>query len=85
MKDAIERAGTLDSEAVINALEKTDLIGVYGRVRFDPKAHQVIPSLNPKEGAVGSIFQWQKGQRVVVFPDHHRQGGDIVLPPWMQK
>ena len=84
LKDAIERAGTLDSEAVIKALEKTDLIGVYGRVRFDPKSHQVIPSVNPKEGAVGSIFQWQKGKRVVVFPDTI-EGGDIVLPPWMQK
>lgn len=84
LKDAIERAGTLDSEAVIKALEKTDLLGVYGRVRFDPKTHQVIPSVNPKEGAVGSIFQWQKGKRVVVFPDTI-EGGDIVLPPWMQK
>ncbi|MCU0578166.1 MAG: ABC transporter substrate-binding protein [Desulfobacterota bacterium] len=84
LKDAIERAGTLDSEAVVKALEKTDLVGVYGRVRFDPKSHQVIPSVNPKEGAVGSIFQWQKGKRVVVFPDTI-EGGDIVLPPWMQK
>jgi branched-chain amino acid transport system substrate-binding protein len=33
---------------------------------------------------VGSIFQWQKGKRVVVFPDTI-EGGDIVLPPWMQK
>ena len=84
LKDAIERAGTLDSEAVVKALEKTDLVGVYGRVRFDPKSHQVIPSVNPKKGAVGSIFQWQKGKRVVVFPDTI-EGGDIVLPPWMQK
>jgi branched-chain amino acid transport system substrate-binding protein len=84
LKDAIERAGALDSEAVVKALEKTDLIGVYGRIRFDPKSHQVIPSVNPKEGAVGSIFQWQKGKRVVVFPDSI-EGGDNVLPPWMQK
>jgi len=69
LKDAIERAGSLEPEAVIPALEKTDLMGVYGRIRFDPKSHQVIPSLDPKEGAVGTIFQWQKGQREDIDPD----------------
>jgi len=68
LKDAIERAGTLDSDAVVAALEKTDLMGVYGRIRFNPKNHQVIPSVDPNEGAVGTIFQWQGGQRIVVFP-----------------
>ena len=84
LKDAIERAGSLEADAVIAALEKTDLMGVYGRIRFDPKSHQVIPSLDPKEGAVGTIFQWQKGKRVVVFPDSIAVG-QIMLPPWMKK
>jgi branched-chain amino acid transport system substrate-binding protein len=84
LKDAIERAGSLDSEAVVKALEKTDLMGVYGRVRFDAKTHQVIPSLDPKEGAVGTIFQWQKQKRVVVFPTSIATG-QIQLPPWMKK
>ncbi len=84
LKDAIERAGTLDSDAVVTALEKTDLMGVYGRIRFDPKTHQVIPSLDPAEGAVGTIFQWQAGKRVVVFPPKIAMG-EILLPPWMKK
>ncbi|MBI4764129.1 MAG: ABC transporter substrate-binding protein [Deltaproteobacteria bacterium] len=84
LKDAIERAGSLDPDAVVAALEKTDIIGVYGRIRFDQKSHQVIPSLDPKEGAVGSIFQWQKGKRIVVFPESIATG-DILLPPWMKK
>lgn len=84
LKDAIERAGTLDSEKVIAALEKTDMMGVYGRTRFDPKSHQVIPSLDPKDGAVGTILQWQDGKRVVVFPKSIAVG-DIKLPPWMTK
>ncbi len=83
LKEAIERAGTLDSDAVVKALEATDMQGVYGRIRFDPKSHQVIPSLDPKEGAVGTIFQWQAGQRVVVFPQSIAMG-DIQLPPWMK-
>ncbi len=83
LRDAIEKAGTLDSDAVVAALEKTDLMGVYGRIRFDPKSHQVIPSLDPNEGAVGTIFQWQAGKRVVVFPKSIAMG-EIQLPPWMK-
>ncbi len=84
LKDAIERAGTLDSDKVVSALKTTDMEGVYGRIRFDPKTNQVIPSLDPKEGAVGTIFQWQDGKRVVVFPPKIAMG-DILLPPWMKK
>jgi len=83
LKDAIERAGSLDSGAVVTALEKTDMSGVYGRIRFDPKSHQVIPSLDPDEGVVGTIFQWQAGKRVVVFPPKIAMG-KIKLPPWMK-
>lgn len=84
LRDAIERAGTLDSEKVVPELEKTDVMGVYGRLRFDPKSHQVIPSLDPKEGAVGTILQWQAGKRIVVFPKSIATG-EIKLPPWMNK
>ncbi len=84
LKDAIERAGSVDSDKVVAALEKTDLMGVYGRIRFNPKNHQVIPSVDPKEGAVGTIFQWQAGKRVVVFPPKIAMG-EVKLPPWMKK
>ncbi|WP_319525461.1 ABC transporter substrate-binding protein [uncultured Desulfosarcina sp.] len=84
LKDAIERAGSLKPDNVVAELEKTDMMGVYGRLRFDPKSHQVIPSTDPKEGAVGSILQWQDGKRVVVYPKSIAMG-EIQLPPWMKK
>jgi branched-chain amino acid transport system substrate-binding protein len=84
LKDAIERAGSLNSDAVVAALEKTDLMGVYGRIKFNPKNHQVIPSVDPNEGAVGTIFQWQAGKRIVVFPAKIAVG-EVKLPPWMKK
>ena len=84
LRDAIERAGSLDSDKVVAELEKTDVMGVYGRLRFDPKSHQVIPATDPKEGAVGSILQWQDGKRVVVYPKSIAKG-TIELPPWMNK
>ncbi len=84
LKDAIERAGSLDPDKVVDALKKTDMMGVYGRIQFDPKTNQIVPSLDPKEGAVGTIFQWQAGKRIVVFPQSIATG-KILLPPWMKK
>ncbi|MEW6665892.1 MAG: ABC transporter substrate-binding protein [Thermodesulfobacteriota bacterium] len=84
LKDAIERAKSVDSAKVVDALEKTDLMGVYGRIKFNPKNHQVIAALDPKEGAVGTILQWQAGKRIVVFPKSIATG-EIKLPPWMLK
>ena len=84
LRDAIERAGSLDSDKVVAELEKTDIMGVYGRLRFDPKSHQVIPATDPQEGAVGSIIQWQDKKRVVVYPKSIATGS-ILLPPWMKK
>ena len=79
---AIERADTLDPETLIAALEQTDMISVYGRIRFDPKSHQVIASDDPEEGAVGTWFQWQDGKRIVVWPATIAIG-EIQIPPWL--
>jgi branched-chain amino acid transport system substrate-binding protein len=84
LKNAIEKAGTINSDAVVTALEQTDMVSPYGRIRFTPKGHQIISSFDPKEGAVGSIFQWQDGKRVVIFPKSIAKG-TIQLPPWMKK
>jgi len=83
LKEAIEKAGSTDSDKVIKALEDFDIIGVYGRMRFDKKTHQIIPSFDPKEGAVTGIIQWQAGKRVQVFPPKVA-GGKVMLPPWMK-
>jgi hypothetical protein len=52
-------------------------------MRFDKKSHQIIPSLDAKEGAVTGIIQWQNGKRVNVFPPKYA-GGKVLLPPWMK-
>ncbi len=80
--NAIERAGTLESEAVVKALERTDITGAIGRIRFG-KDHQVIYGFDPKESAIGVAFQWVKGERVVVFPSPVAEG-KIKLPPYMK-
>ncbi|RLA85762.1 MAG: amino acid ABC transporter substrate-binding protein [Deltaproteobacteria bacterium] len=84
MADAIERAGSLDPDAIVKALEKTDMMGVVGRIRF-AKDHQAVYGLDPKEAAIGCAFQWKKpGVRVPVFPEIVAEG-KIELPPYMKK
>lgn len=80
--EAIERAGSIDPDAVAAALEETDIIGVYGRVRFDEN-HQIIPGLDPEEGAVPQLIQWQDGKRETVFPPVITTS-ELKLPPWME-
>ena len=82
LKDAIERANTLETDAVIAALEKIDIKGgVYGRIRFNPKSHDIIRKLDPEEGALGSWFQWQDGKRVQIFPIAGSTGS-FQVPSW---
>lgn len=83
LKDAIERAGSLDKDALIAAIEKTNLPVVRGTLRFD-KNHQVVYGYDPKESVLGCWVQWQDGERVQVFPEVAATG-KIKMPPWLKK
>lgn len=76
--EAIERAGSVEPDAVVAAIQKTDRLGAIGRIRFS-KSQQVIYGFDPKETALGCVFQWRKGNRVVVFPESVAEG-KIELP-----
>jgi branched-chain amino acid transport system substrate-binding protein len=81
--NAIERAKTVEPDALVSALEKTDMSGVIGRIKFG-KDHQVIYGFDPKETALGCAFQWRKpGARAVVFPEVVAET-KIELPPYMK-
>ena len=81
--NAVERAKTVEPDALVSALEKTDMAGVVGRIRFT-KDHQVVYGIDPKEAALGCGFQWKKpGTRVVVFPEVVAEG-KIELPPYVK-
>jgi branched-chain amino acid transport system substrate-binding protein len=79
LKEAIERAGTLDGDAVVAELEKTDRRGAMGRIRFG-KDHQVVYGEDPNETAMGCMVQWRApGKRIIVYPESVAEG-KIVLP-----
>jgi branched-chain amino acid transport system substrate-binding protein len=75
---AIERAGSLDPDAIVAQVEKTDMEGAIGHVVFN-KTHSVPYGDDPKTGGASLAFQWRKGKRVVVFPEAIADG-HIELP-----
>lgn len=83
LKDALERAGSLNSAAVITALEGSALTGVYGKVSFNTTTHDLIRTLDPATGGISTWYQWQAGSRVAVYPPAVGNTSSILLPPWM--
>jgi branched-chain amino acid transport system substrate-binding protein len=80
--NAIEKAGTLDPDKVSDAMEKTDMAGSVGRIRFS-EGHQLQFGSDPKTGACATVFQWRKAQRVEVYPEAIADG-KIIKPSWMK-
>lgn len=80
---AIEKAGSLDPDAIVEAIKATDMEGVIGKIKFT-EDHQVIYGVSPKDSAIGAAFQWKApGVRVPVFPEAAAEG-KIELPPYMK-
>ncbi len=78
---AIEKAGTLDADRLIKALEETDYEGAIGRIRF--KDHEIVFGEDPKEAAILVVYQWQDQKRVPVFPTVIAENS-IQKPRWMK-
>ena len=83
LADAIERAGSLEPDELISALEETDRIGAMGRIRFH-KGHQAIFGEDPNSEALACVIQWTKnGNRKIVYPPAVAEG-KIELPDFFQ-
>src|ERR1700744_1921676 len=67
--DAVKRAGSTDSDKLVDALEKTDWEGTIGRVQFYGKDDPFTHSIKYGKGLItGLMLQWQDGQQVAVGP-----------------
>ena len=79
LAEAIQRANSLDADAIVAELEKTNREGVMGRVQFDA-GHQAVYDMDPAKAAVAAVFQWtEDGNRTIVFPPSVAEG-KIQLP-----
>ena len=65
LAEAIERAGSLDPDAITAELQKTDRNGVMGRLVFD-EGHQAVYDMDPSTAAGGGRLPVEAGRQ----PDH---------------
>jgi len=70
LADAITRAGTLDRDAIRDALADTDMMTVIGQVSFNDDGTGNV--LNP-------LVQWQNGEMQLVWP-LDQKSADFIFP-----
>lgn len=94
LKIALEKAGTMDNEAVIKALEQTDYKGVSGRLAFFKPGQKWTHDMIWGAGYVTNFFsQWIDGKQIAVWPPPGGEWEGVAykgsqyykLPPWMIK
>jgi branched-chain amino acid transport system substrate-binding protein len=82
--DAIKRAGSADSDKLVDAMEKTDYVGTIGRVQFLPKGDPHVHGLKTGEGLItGLMLQWQNGKQVNMWPATLAKG-KLEFPPFVK-
>ena len=91
LKAAVESADTLDADAVVTALEATDLIGPAGRLVYMATNTTTPHDITWGPGYVTGLgVQWQDGVLECVWPNPIQALGvvyegtvDYILPPWV--
>ena len=77
-KDAFERAGELDKQAVRDALQKTDMMTFYGPVNFDETGKNTAKPM--------VLYQVQDGEYKVVAPTDYASAEVMYpLPKWSER
>jgi branched-chain amino acid transport system substrate-binding protein len=85
-KEAVEKAGTLDSDKVVTWLEMTDFAGASNRILFGgsntPFPHDLLSS-QTKGYAIMPMVQWLNGEQVCTWPSDLKGSQKYQIPPWM--
>jgi branched-chain amino acid transport system substrate-binding protein len=75
---AIERAGTLDTVKIRDAIAATDMMTMTGPVKFNPDG--------TNQTTLGPLAQWQKGNQELVFPlDLATKPLVYPIPKWNER
>ena len=89
LPDAIKRAGTTETEAVIKALETTHVETSLARAFAFTSSHDVMTDIPGKNGLnkdypLACMFQWQNNIQVPVYPEEimKETGATYWYPPW---
>jgi branched-chain amino acid transport system substrate-binding protein len=98
-KEAVERAGTLESDAVVAEIEKTDFQGANGPIRYTSRSNKWPHDIKwGPDDLTLFCSQWRDGKKVTIWPDGRPFLGDerwkktrfkgtvdYELPPWVLK
>jgi branched-chain amino acid transport system substrate-binding protein len=88
LADAIERAGTIETDAVIEALEETSIETSNAENFVFTSSHGVMMGENPNDPdadySLVIVFQWQDGELVPVYPKKimEEAGAALTFPDW---
>lgn len=88
LPDAIERAGTIETDAVIEALEATSIETSLARNFKFTTDHDILIGENPNDPDndyyIAIYFQWQDGNLVPVYPKKimEEAGATFMFPDW---
>jgi branched-chain amino acid transport system substrate-binding protein len=75
---AIEKAGTLETTKIRDAIAATDMMTVIGKVKFRPNGTAIDPT--------PVTIQWLKGQQRLVWPQEMRElPFSYPVPPWKER
>jgi len=85
LKNAVELAHSTKSDDLVKALEKTDYMGVVGRIVFlgkdSPYTHSVTYG---KDYVLGTETQWQNGKLVTIWPKQAATGS-LIVPDFVKQ
>jgi branched-chain amino acid transport system substrate-binding protein len=88
LADAIRRVGTIETEAVIKALEETSIETTSAKNFVFTESHAVMMGENPNDPnadyMLALLFQWQNGELVPVYPKKimEEAGASYMFPDW---
>ena len=87
LPDAIDRAGTFETDAVIQALERTSIETTDARNFVFTSSHDIMmgdPNNLEADYPITIQFQWQNGELVPVFPKKiiEEAGTTLTFPDW---
>jgi branched-chain amino acid transport system substrate-binding protein len=75
---AIEKAGTLDTTKIRDAISATDMMTVVGKVKFRPDGTPIDPC--------PAVIQWLTGSQKLVWPKEFRETPLVYpIPPWKDR
>lgn len=77
LADALSRANPMTRDGVRDALSKTDLLTVFGPVKFE-----AFDGYTNQNRALTDLSQWIDGKMVTVYPKDQAQAEIVKFPGW---